>query len=200
MAEDRGTPQKSEERYRVVYRVAVESVRPMLKSDADAEDVAHETWIAVERALERAKDSGGTRIRNFEAWVRRIAVNRAINLYKSRWKRVLRSQPDPDARPELESALRSPEEHARLREYEAELAAAVSKIGKPFRKAFALHYRGHSYEEIAEILDRPIGTIKGRVHRARKKIAELVEGFEADPPDDKEPDSPLATGTDARST
>lgn len=180
-------PRESEARYRVVYRVAIEAVRPMLRSQADAEDIAHETWLAVERALSAASDDED--IRNFEAWVRRIAVNRAINLYKSRWSRVLRSQVTADE--PLGSAMadetqRGPEAFAELRQYEARLAEAVDALAEPFRRAFVLYYRGHSYEEIAQLLESPVGTIKARVFRAREKLADVLHPEHRNP--DGEPE------------
>jgi RNA polymerase sigma-70 factor (ECF subfamily) len=158
----------------VAFPIAYQVALKMLGSPADAEDVAQETWMAVERALSR---SDAELIHQYDAWVRRIAINRAINSYKSKWSRVLRTGSEiSDVEPR--SAGLGPEEEFQRIEYEERLAQALDELPEPFRGAFLLHYQGHSYEEIAQLQNCPLGTVKARLFRARERLSSVLKQTE----------------------
>jgi RNA polymerase sigma-70 factor (sigma-E family) len=99
-----------------------------------------------------------------EAWVRRVACNRAI----SRWRRarriVLRSQTS-------DGLHLDPEQHA--------VVAALAQLNQQEREAIVLHHLvGYSVEELARQLGAPAGTVKSRLSRGRVRLADLL-GAEA---------------------
>ena len=100
-----------------------------------------------------------------EAWVRRVACNRAV----SRWRRarrvVLRATQD-------EQLHLDPEQHA--------VIDALALLGPREREAIVLHHLvGYSVEEVAEQLRVPSGTVKSWLSRGRARLAELLRAQEA---------------------
>jgi RNA polymerase sigma-70 factor (ECF subfamily) len=130
----------------------------------EAEDVTQEVFLRVFRSLRRWDAS-----RPFKPWVMGIAVNRCRTWMGRRAKR-----PEPvDYLPDVVSD-RPPDDSAELRR---ELAAAVSDLRPEYRTAFAMyHEQGRSYEEIAVVLDRPVGTVKTWLHRARLELLDKLRG------------------------
>src|SRR5205823_6325530 len=121
----------------------------------DAEDVTQEVFLRVFRSLKR-----WDRSRPLRPWVMGIAVNRCRTWMAQRVRR-----------PELADYLHetaagpAPDDSAELL---AEIRAAVATLRPEYRAAFVLfHEHGQPYDEIAEALGRPVGTIKTWLHRAR---------------------------------
>jgi RNA polymerase sigma-70 factor (ECF subfamily) len=131
----------------------------MLRHAHDAEDASQEVFLRVFRSLKR-----WDRTRPLRPWVLGIAVNRCKT-------RLSRSGHRPTPVEDLSDApAREPP-----RGDEAELAAAirdaVDGLRDEYRAVFVLfHEQGRSYEEIAEAIDRPVGTVKTWLHRARAVI------------------------------
>jgi len=130
----------------------------LLGSRHDAEDVSQEVFLRVFRSLHRW-DAG----RPLRPWVLGIAVNRCRTFLAQRVKR-----------PELVDYLhdtvasRAEDDSAEL---VREIGAAVQELRPDYREAFVMfHQQGMPYEEIAEALDHPVGTIKTWLHRARTQV------------------------------
>lgn len=133
----------------------------MLKHRQDAEDVVQETFV---RAL------GG--IRGFDAdrplrpWLLGIAANRCRTALSHRGKRPVAAESAEesiDHRP----GLADPDDLA------GELERALGRLREEYRLVFVLfHEQGMPYEEIAEAVRRPVGTVKTWLHRARAQLAE----------------------------
>lgn len=128
----------------------------------DAEDVTQEVFVRVFRSLARW-DAG----RPLRPWVLGIAVNRCRT-----WIGRRAGRPEPadylhelaDHRPDDDTA-----------ELRAELRAAVDTLRDDYREVFILfHEHGLSYEEIAGVVRRPIGTVKTWLHRARLLILDRL--------------------------
>ena len=136
----------------------------MLGQRQDAEDVAQETFVRALKSLGRFDLS-----REFEPWLLAIAGNRCRTALSTRKRRPLHQpllDPHPDSTPEEEPA-RCLAEEVRL---------ALSALRQEYRQAFVLfHEHQMSYAEIGETLDRPLGTIKTWVHRARKEMIEFLQ-------------------------
>ncbi len=128
----------------------------------DAEDVAQEVFLRVFRSLHRW-DAG----RPLRPWVMGIAVNRCRTWLAQRARR-----------PELvdylhETASGPPADDAA--ELLREIRAAVDGLRPDYRAVFVLfHEHGQPYEEIAQALGRPVGTIKTWLHRARLEVLERL--------------------------
>jgi RNA polymerase sigma-70 factor (ECF subfamily) len=130
----------------------------LLDNRHDAEDVSQEVFLRVFRSLHRW-DSG----RPLRPWILGIAVNRCRTFMAQRAKR-----------PELADYLhdtvagRADDDSAELLR---EIAAAVQALRPEYREVFAMfHEQGLPYEEIAEALGHPVGTIKTWLHRARTEV------------------------------
>jgi RNA polymerase sigma-70 factor, ECF subfamily len=147
----------------------------MLGHRQDAEDMAQETFVRALGSLRR-----WDRTRPFEPWLLAIAANRCRTLLARRSRR-------PVATDFVEQVPEHRGDESAARQLAEELERALAGIRPDYRQAFCLFHEQHlSYEEIASICDRPLGTVKTWIHRARKDIAEhllergLVEAVSRD--------------------
>lgn len=149
-----------------------------------AEDLAQETFIKVLNALDRYDPR-----HKFSSWIFKIAHNTAID--ELRRKRVdtlsLDGSPHADTTDQVEatsiaaiSTDETPEDFAANREIGREIEAALATIRPEYRTAIVLwHVEGRPYEEIAEIMDLPLGTVKTFIHRARKELRQKLAHLQA---------------------
>jgi RNA polymerase sigma-70 factor (ECF subfamily) len=149
----------------------------LLRHRHDAEDAAQEAFVRVFRSLHRWDPA-----RALKPWILTIAVNRCRTALAKRGRR-----PTP-----MEFVDDVPS--AALPEVGNELATAIAEaldgLREDHREVFILfHETGRPYEEIAEILERPVGTIKTWLHRARAQILESLQrkGLALDPSPKKKP-------------
>jgi RNA polymerase sigma-70 factor (ECF subfamily) len=131
----------------------------MLGQRQDAEDAAQETFVRVLKSLHRWDAS-----RDFLPWVLAIAGNRCRTALAMRRRRpVMDSAVEivPDDAPDRRAA-----------DYLAEeVALAMKSLRREYAQAFTLfHEQELSYDEIAQAMDVPLGTIKTWVHRARREL------------------------------
>jgi RNA polymerase sigma-70 factor, ECF subfamily len=144
------------ERYQhVVFRLCYR----MLGQRQDAEDVAQETFLRAFRSLGQFDPQ-----RAFEPWLLTIAANRCRTVLAARGKRrYARELPEMLADPSGDVLA--------ARQMEEELTFALGRMREEYRLALVLfHEQERSYAEMSEILDRPVGTIKTWVHRARQEL------------------------------
>lgn len=141
-----------------------------LRNFHDAEDLTQITFVEAYDRLDRLQDN--TRL---GPWLRTIAINRSINYLKRRDRQV-----DFETIEEPISERASPEaalEQAELRE---QVLDAVGRLSKTQRETVTLYYISeYSLAEVAAIQEAPLGTVKRRLHEARKKLKqdmlEMVE-------------------------
>lgn len=128
----------------------------------DAEDVTQEVFLRVFRSLGRWDPS-----RALKPWIVGIAVNRCRT-----WRSRRLRRPEPvDYLQETAAAPPADDSAELVREIES----AVKTLRPEFREVFVLfHERGWPYEDIAEALGRPIGTIKTWLHRARLDVLQQL--------------------------
>jgi RNA polymerase sigma-70 factor (ECF subfamily) len=137
--------------------------RRMLGHRHDAEDVTQETFLRALRAI-----FGFDPARPLRPWLLEIAANRcrtalAVRARRPRLAPVKAAEDHADPRP----GLADPDGLA------GELQRAVDRLRAEYRLVFLLyHEQNLSYEEIAASLDRPVGTVKTWLHRARAELAE----------------------------
>jgi RNA polymerase sigma-70 factor (ECF subfamily) len=146
----------------VVVRVAARIV-----GSTDAEDVSQDTFL---RAFHRLEDYRGDA--PFRSWLLRIAHNAALDHLGRR-----RPEPvDPSTFDASEqSSSRPPAERLELRERIERLERKLNGLSHPHRVVLVLRdAEGLSYDEIADITDMPLGTVKGRLHRARREFVEML--------------------------
>lgn len=135
----------------------------------DASDLCQETMLRA--LLNRDKYRFGT---NLKAWLCTIMKNIFINHYrrKKKYGPVTGNIPGETYQYEKgQAAWNQGWSHLRL----AEIRAAVDRLPGIFRLSFELHYTGYKYQEIADLLDEPLGTVKSRIHFARKTLMSRLD-------------------------
>ena len=144
----------------------------MLTSNRDdAYDLLQDTTL---KALDNEdKYAEGT---NFKGWVFTIMRNLFINNYR----RGVRAATVVDTTDNLyhlnlsqDSGLESPEESFGAEE----IQAAINSFSNDYRIPFSMHVAGYKYNEIAEKMDLPLGTVKSRIFFARKKLQERFSDY-----------------------
>ena len=144
----------------------------------DAEDLVQETFVKVFRALDRYDPE-----RPFAAWIFTIASRLAIDhLRRRRVKTVSLQVAEPGSTEErtmdVEDPGLKPDEVTSHAEEESRAAALIDSLPEHYRIVVLLrHQQDLSYEEIAEALQLPLGTVKARIHRARALMKDRIEGL-----------------------
>jgi len=146
----------SERVYRLAYRLT--GNRP------DAEDLTQEVFVRVFRSLD------GYVPGTFEGWLHRITTN--LFLDQARRKQRIRFDALSDERAQrLTSAAPTPDAAYTDQRFDDDIERALATLPPDFRAAVVLcDVEGLSYEEIAEILDAKLGTVRSRIHRGRAML------------------------------
>lgn len=137
----------------------------------EAEDVAQETFIRAYRALANFRGDAA-----FYTWLYRIAINTAKNHLVARGRRVPESDIDLADAEQFDdgAALRdndTPEGGALSSELEQAVHKAIASLPQDLKTALVLReFDGLSYEDIAEIMRCPVGTVRSRIFRAREEV------------------------------
>lgn len=149
----------------------------MLGNAADASDAAQEVFLKAFRGIR-----GFRRGSSLKTWLYRIAVREALN-QRRWWWRHRRQQVSLDATDEvtglpaleLENEEASPFDQMASRELQEVVHEALAKVPAVFRTAVILRdLEGFAYEEVAELLDVSVGTVKSRIVRGRHALRKLL--------------------------
>jgi len=150
----------------------------MTSNHEDANDLAQDSFIKAYQALKSFKGSS-----SFYTWLYRIAINKTINFLKQRKNKHHFSLNDLDFNTENNPDLvalvsdKTPARNAGLAELQIKLNEALLKLSEPHRMVVVLHdVQGQSHDEIAEIMDCNIGTVRSRLFYARQQL----QGFLAE--------------------
>jgi len=163
---------------RYQHKVAALIAR-FVKDPHEVEDVSQEAFIKAYRALDLFRGESA-----FYTWLYRIAVNTAKNYLVSKGRRPPSLDVDMDDAELAEDtpALRdvdTPDANLEKEHLQQVINQAIEDLPEDLRTAFTLReFSGLSYEDITEIMDCPVGTVRSRIFRAReaidKKIRELL--------------------------
>lgn len=148
----------------------------MMGSREEAEDVAQETFLSLHRHGKRFR--GDSR---FSTFVYRVAANAALNrrrtLGRSR-ARIDKLAVRQAAGDDLPSSPRDPEDATAGREVTDQVREALQKLSPSLRMPVVLYdIEGLAYAEIAKVLGVAEGTVKSRIHRARRALREQLQGL-----------------------
>lgn len=151
----------------------------MTSNHEDANDLAQEAFIKAFHALKSFK--GGS---SFYTWVYRIAVNKTINFLKQRKNRTHMSLNDLDFNAEHDPDLvaliseKTPRRDMNLAELQEKLNSALQKLSEHHRLVVTLHdVQGLSHEEIAQIMECNIGTVRSRLFYARQQLQGYLSDY-----------------------
>lgn len=135
----------------------------------EAQDVAQETFIKAYRALPKFRGDSA-----FYTWLYRIAINTAKNHLVARGRRPADVDVDDAQFFEGDNELKdieTPENQLYKDELEKVIKRTLNKLPEDLRIALTLReFEGMSYEEIAAVMDCPVGTVRSRIFRAREAI------------------------------
>ncbi len=144
----------------------------MVGNAEDAADVAQDTFLAAWEGLSRFRGESA-----LYTWLYRIAVNKALGRRRgSSTVRTFSSDVDPSPLEFAVDRSLAPEELAQTRERSVLVQEAIAALESELKAVVVLKdVEGMEYEEIAEILSIPLGTVKSRLHRARLSLRQSLQ-------------------------
>jgi RNA polymerase sigma-70 factor (ECF subfamily) len=149
----------------------------MLGDSSDAADASQEVFLKAFKGIHNFRQGS-----SLKTWLYRIAIREALN--HRRWfKRHLQKNVSIDAEPEegcapieIEDLAATPFDQLAAHEIQVAVQGALQQIAEVFRSAVILRdLEGLSYEEVAEVLDCSVGTVKSRILRGRRALKEILE-------------------------
>ena len=151
----------------------------MVRDRAQAEDLAQETFVRAFQAIARYDPAY-----RFSNWIFKIANNHTIDHLRRRRLDTVSIDGSPHASSAAEqertslvlaSTDESPSAYVEHKELGGQIEQAIGRLRPEYRAAILLrHVEGHDYEEIAEIMGIPLGTVKTYLHRARAELKESL--------------------------
>ena len=164
MAEtEQGFAARVREGQRRVFQIAYS----VLGNRADAEDVAQETFLRAYQNFRSLRDA-----HRFQGWVNRIAFRLSLNRQRSMRRRMLRDTTWHVSVPEVMDGAKDAEERLLL----GQLRAAIEKLPRKFRRVLQLSVVGEmDATQVGEVLGLPAGTVRSRLHTARKLLLEAMK-------------------------
>jgi RNA polymerase sigma-70 factor, ECF subfamily len=151
----------------------IKLVSRYIRDPSDAMDVAQDAFLKAYRALPNFRGESA-----FYTWLYRIAINTAKNYLVTQSRHLLETEVIPENEEgeqfELESTLKeysTPENMVLTDEIQATIVAAIDDLPDDLRTAILLReVEGLSYEEIANVMGCPVGTVRSRIFRARESV------------------------------
>jgi RNA polymerase sigma-70 factor (ECF subfamily) len=147
----------------------------MVRDRSLAEDLSQEAFVRAFNAIGTYKPSY-----KFSNWILKIANNHTIDHLRKRKLDTVSihgsphaTTPDQVSRTEvvLTSDSESPHDYVEHKELGGQIESAIGELREEYRTVIVLrHVEGHAYDEIAEIMDVPLGTVKTYLHRARAEL------------------------------
>jgi RNA polymerase sigma-70 factor (ECF subfamily) len=153
----------------------------LLCNREDARDLAQEVFLTVYQSLDRFRGEA-----QFRTWLYRVTINRGRDEIRRRGT-VKHTRPvsldrmmggDEERAALMEPASRDPSPEAVARGHEAErmVQAAMGQLSEELREVIVLRdVRDLAYDEMAQILEIPVGTVRSRLNRARTRLSELLQ-------------------------
>lgn len=147
----------------------------MVRDRALAEDLAQEAFVRAFNAIASYKPSY-----KFSNWIFKIANNHTIDYLRKKKLDTVSIDGSPHAssaeearqsRLVVESTDETPHEYVENKELGSQIEAAIGQLREEYRSVILLrHVEGYTYDEIADIMELPLGTVKTYLHRARNEL------------------------------
>lgn len=158
------------------HRKIIRLISRLIRDHAEVEDVAQDAFIKAYRALPQFRGESA-----FYTWLYRIAVNTAKNYLATQGRRpssasdIDNEEAETFADADQLRDINTPESMLHTRQIADTVNRAMESLPEELRVAITLReIEGLSYEEIAEAMECPIGTVRSRIFRAREAIAEKL--------------------------
>jgi RNA polymerase sigma-70 factor, ECF subfamily len=158
--------------FSVIYR--------MVHDREMAEDLAQETFIKVLNALDRYDPKY-----KFSSWIFKIAHNATLDQLRKKEPETLSLDGSPHAGTQEQAdatsftavdSTENPEQYTHSKELGSEIEAAIERLRPEYRAAIVLwHVEGRPYDEIAQIMELPLGTVKTYIHRGRNELRGMLQ-------------------------
>lgn len=146
---------------RIIYAAA----RPVLGNSSDLDDIVQDILIKIFMGLSKFRGDS-----LLSTWIYRISRNESLNAASKNRPDTL----DIHALHDIPSPSDTPDKVYRKKSEQKKLRACLEELEDNYREIIELRYIAEkSYKEIASILDKPIGTVKTDIHRARKRLRRL---------------------------
>jgi RNA polymerase sigma factor (sigma-70 family) len=140
----------------------------LLGNQEDALDVAQEVFLRCWRTRDRLAE-----VQNLKAWVFRVGLNAARDVQRSAWRRRVKALNGAEIMPTVDSA--PPSQALEEQESLQRLRAALMQLRPEEKEVFLLRQNGElTYEQIAELRDRPVGTVKTQMRSALQKLRAVL--------------------------
>ena len=140
----------------------------VLGNQEDAQDVAQEAFLRCWRTQESLAD-----VQNLRAWIFRVGLNAAKDLQRSAWRRRVKPLLGADVMPIVDAA--TPTQGLEEQETLGQLRSALMHLRDEEKEVFLLRQNGDlTYEQIAQIHDRPVGTVKTQMRSALQKLRKVL--------------------------
>ena len=144
-----------------------------------AEDIVQDSFIKAFNALESFREDS-----SFYTWIYRITVNTSKNFLvsKKRKSELLNSDLSEEASYEIEPVeTYSPEDLLQATQLQKVITETIDQLGEDTRTALTLReLDGLSYEQIADVVNCPVGTVRSRIFRGREVIDEAISQYKQD--------------------
>ena len=141
-------------------------------NEGSAEDLEQEVYLRIWKNADKYEEQG-----NFKAWVKTVTANISKDYLKSSQKKISEMTTyDEDALVAVSDKKTTPELKLVQNERQQTIAKAINELKPKFKEVIILcEIENKSYEEIAEKLKCPIGTVKSRIYNAKKELAEKLQ-------------------------
>ncbi|CAN5651684.1 MAG: sigma-70 family RNA polymerase sigma factor [Gemmatimonadota bacterium] len=147
----------------------------MVRDREQAEDLSQETFVKVFNHLDKYDPKY-----KFSSWIFKISSNLSIDALRKKElatvsldgsRHAVTEEQIESSRITVESRTENPEEYLEAKELGEEIEQAIGTLRAEYRTAILLrHVEGRPYEEIAEVMGVPLGTVKTYIHRARNEL------------------------------
>jgi RNA polymerase sigma-70 factor, ECF subfamily len=152
----------------------------MTRNTSEAEDLVQDTYLRAYRFFDKFEE--GT---NFKAWIFKILTNTFINKYRKKVRTPQQVQLDKvEFALENQESQKPPQEWAGYQEanyeelFDDDIKSALAQLSTQFRMVILLaDVEGFSYKEIADMIDRPIGTVMSRLFRGRRMLQTILDNY-----------------------